>query len=78
MKLKFEENTIHNYMKEIENWNLFKNYIVVVNLKSLEFNEFIEYINDYKKNLKFSKKIQFISYSEVIANEFILEPFFTK
>lgn len=65
-------------MKEIENWNLFKNYIVVVNLKSLEFNEFIEYINDYKKNLKFSKKIQFISYSEVIANEFILEPFFTK
>ena len=78
LEIKLNENTIRNYLKESDNWIHYNNYVVVINFGTQESDNFVELANSYTKNLNNSKNITFISYREIVAENFYIKGLFRK
>ena len=77
-KLKLNENTIKNYLENKNTWIRFKNYVVVINSRIQESESFVDIANSYMRDLNHSKSIIFITYSEIISENYNLMEFFKK
>ncbi|MFX0010971.1 MAG: DNA methyltransferase [Candidatus Hermodarchaeota archaeon] len=76
LKIKFEENTIKNYLNEMPKWESFHNYIIIVNFVYPPMNNFKQIIEEYVKSFNFKKPISIFYMKDVISKQFSLKEFF--
>ncbi len=76
LKSKLEENTVQNYMKGKENWNLYENYVIIINTRFKEKSNFLYISQEYLKSFEFSKKIQITTIEHIISKQFQILDFF--
>ncbi|MFW9950923.1 MAG: DNA-methyltransferase [Candidatus Thorarchaeota archaeon] len=74
--IKFEENTIKNYLNEIPKWENFNKYIIIINLNNLKVNEFKNTIEKCIITYNFKKPISIFYMKDVLSEVFNLEQFF--
>ncbi|MHA1293114.1 MAG: DNA-methyltransferase [Promethearchaeota archaeon] len=78
LKLKFQENSIVNYLKSKESRTDFINYIIVLNSPLANKKEFMDCINDYINAQKYLRNIQVISLETITSNKMKLSELFRK
>ncbi|MFX0041489.1 MAG: DNA-methyltransferase [Candidatus Hodarchaeota archaeon] len=76
IELKFEENSVQNYLNKKEGWSQYTNYIIVINSSFSHNQKFIDLIKKNLKNLNLQKPIQFILFESIISREFQLSNLF--
>ena len=75
-KSKFEENTFRNYLKEKVEWNHYKNYVIIINSKSLNSLDILELGEKLIEVQEINKKTQLVSIEDVVSSNFKLNDFF--
>ncbi|MFX1274522.1 MAG: DNA-methyltransferase [Promethearchaeota archaeon] len=73
---KLEENTIDYYMKEKEDWKLYKNYVLIINSKLPDNIKPEKLMAQIIKSKAYNKKIQLITFKNSVSKGFLFSNLF--
>jgi len=76
LKSKSEENSLQNYLKQVEKWESFSNYIIVINSKLNDDVKFQDLLNSFLSSINTSKKIEIIPFAKITAKSFQISKLF--
>ena len=76
LKSKSEENSLQNYLNQEEKWEVFTNYIIVINSKLNNDLKFQELLHSFFSSIKTTKKLEVILYNQIISESYQISKLF--